>query len=187
MTDGQPPPRPFARAAATLIGRASSARLITPAALGLLAVLLLAACGGPDPRDDSGAIVEPANIDALSLRIGDCFDDAAGVVGEGSFESIDVLPCSDPHDNEIYAAIDFPADGDDIYPGPLLIDEFAVDACFEAFEPYVGLSYEFSRFDYGWMTPTLEGWTDAGDHEILYLLWDIDLLKLEGSKKGSRE
>ncbi len=155
----------------------------------LASLSLFLACGGGDPRDDSGAITESANIAALSPRVGDCFDDSQDVAGERSFDSIDVLPCSEPHDNEIYAAIDYVLveDDIDIYPGLEVLDEFAVLACFDAFEPFVGLNYQQSRFDYSWITPTNEGWGDHDDHEVLCVLWHIDLQKLEGSVKGTRE
>ena len=164
----------------------SNSGLYLSLALGFLAGLLLTACGGAsDPRDETGAIVESGSLGALSLRVGDCFDDSLQVAGE--FESLNVLPCSEPHDNEIYAAIDYPAGDDDTYPGQLVLREFAVETCLDAFEPYVGSSYESSRFEYGWFTPTPESWDVAGDHEVLCFLWHVERLKLVASKKDSGE
>ena len=185
MNDRQPPAPSSPHTSAVAPVGVPHGRIFIAAVAGLLAILLVAACGGEDSRDGSGAIVEPARIDAVSLVVGDCFDDDDSLVGE--FESIDVLPCSQSHDNEVYASVDYPAANGEPYPGDDAIDEFADGSCFAAFLPYVGISYETSRLDYAWFAPTINGWEDSNDREVLCLLWDIEFLKLEGSMKDSRE
>lgn len=57
-------------------------------------------------RDDSGAIVSSGTIDAFQIRVGDCFDDAASVGEETEVSGVRGVPCSQPHDNEVYAVFD---------------------------------------------------------------------------------
>jgi hypothetical protein len=136
------------------------------------AVLVLAACSSGDSES------------VFNLRPGDCFDD---VTEDGEFvqesETLPMVDCEDPHDNEAYALYDM-ADGP--FPGQAVIDDEAIAKCVPLFEGYAGSDYETSRLDVWWIFPTTEGWSD-GDREVACVLYDLDLNKLTGSMANSGE
>ena len=131
-------------------------------------------------RNDAGEIMTAGSVDAFEVRVGDCFDD-------GAFASEDVsevpgVPCSDPHDNEVYALFDLPP-GD--FPGDEQVDQQARLGCYERFEGAIGRSYEDSEIDYIAMYPTAESWTQINDREVVCIAFHMEYEKLTGSVLGS--
>jgi hypothetical protein len=147
--------------------------------------LLAVACDDAE-RDASGAIVESGNVGADSLRVGDCFQDwdgaASGEVAE--LQDVSAIPCSQPHDNEVYHLFELSAGGD--FPGDEAVERIAVDGCFQPFEAFVGRDYASSRLDFGWVIPTDSSWA-VGDREVVCFLFDVEFRDLTGSMRGSRE
>lgn len=153
-----------------------SRRRRTPIALlavGVAAVVL-SGCStiGPllDPdapvRDDEGQIVEPnEQTDAFALQVGDCLDDAAAT---GEVTTVPTVPCSEPHDSEIYAAFELTQSA---YPGEETTQGKADALCLPAFEEFVGEPYLESRFDFAYYYPTEESWA-SGDREVLCVIYD---------------
>ncbi|MGO2658304.1 septum formation family protein [Mycetocola reblochoni] len=128
-------------------------------------------------RDDSGQISEAAdNADVFALTVGDCFTE----IDASEVTSVPVVPCSEPHDYEAYAATELP-DGD--FPGEDELIATADDFCHDEFETFVGTLYGDSEFDYSYLYPQEAGW-DGGDHEILCLVYGQD--QLTGSVEGAR-
>ena len=114
------------------------------------------------------------------LEVGDCFDDWDGATAQtGSQEITDVpiVECAEPHDNEIYSMEDLP---DGSYPGNAAVEEAVVEMCYDGFEAFVGLPYEESTLDFGWLFPTADSWAD-GDREVVCFVYDYELAKLTGS------
>ena len=142
--------------------------------LGLIAVSVLVLASCSSGSSDSVADLSP----------GDCFDDP---MVDGEFvEEIETLPmvdCDEPHDNEAYAVLDLP---DGAFPGDDALYEEGLDRCLPLFEGYVGSSYETSRLDLFPITPLAEGWAD-GDRKVTCALYDVDLNKLTGSMRDSGE
>ena len=77
-------------------------------------------------RDASGAIVDSGNVDAFAMRLGDCFDNTPALASEtgGQVSMLPGVPCSEPHDNEVYAIFDVDYDA---FPG----DEPMAELAFE--------------------------------------------------------
>jgi hypothetical protein len=148
----------------------------------LVLVTLLVACGGGPARDESGAVVEEGDESVFDLSVGDCFDDPEEL--EGLVSDLTLIPCDQAHDNEVFALVDHPAGDGDAFPGDDAMDTFAEEACLPAFEEYVGLPYEESVFAYYPIKPTEETWAD-GDREVVCVLYEGQLEKLEGSVQGS--
>jgi hypothetical protein len=132
-------------------------------------------------RDDSGAIVSEGSLDAFHMRVGDCFDDGS-VFGDGNddVDSVPGVPCSQPHDNEVYAVFDVSAES---YPGDGMAD-MAQEACLERFEAFVARDYESSSLDVASLYPSRESWSGQNDREVVCAVYDIDAKKLTGSVKG---
>ena len=128
----------------------------------LLASLLVSGCGG----------------DVFTLDVGTCFDDT----DETAISSVPEVDCSDPHDNEVFAVLDYTES--DTYPGSEAMNDAAQDLCIDAFEEYVGLPYEESELEVFPITPTEGSW-DSGDREIICALYNLDFSKLIGSMQGA--
>ena len=137
----------------------------------LLVVLLATACGG--------------GKSVFSLEVGDCFGDPASYAAE--VEEVDQVSCEESHDNEVYAVGDHPAGDDAPYPGDEALDAYGFGYCLSEFENYVGIAYPDSRLDVTAFLPTRDGWEDDDDREVTCYLYDLNLAKLTGSMKGSRE
>jgi hypothetical protein len=172
-------------------------RTTTFLVLGGLALLLL---GGA-----TGAIVTFVATRAAE-RVGEAFDDfptevttygaggdlAAFSLGPGQCAAADVfeasgypegsaVACEARHAVEHYASVEPPALG---APGAAFdradLDDFGDSACYLAFEPYVGLGYEDSDFDYATVVPSESAWA-GGTRTIHCLLYEYD----GGSSTGS--
>ena len=141
----------------------------------------IAGAGGADnsTRDEAGQIVEGGEIGAFRLQLGDCFTDgASGDV----IESVQGVPCSTPHNGEVYFAVILPG-GD--YPGELAVGDAADEACYDAFEPFTGSEYEASALGLWSMVPTRESWEQIDDHEVLCIVDNYDGTMKTGSAKNS--
>ena len=103
----------------------------------LLVVLLATACGG--------------GTSVFSLEVGDCFDDSPSQATELS--EVDEVPCSESHDNEVYAVGDHPANSDAPYPGGNALDDYSTGYCLSEFGNYVGIDYQDSRLDLAYLLP----------------------------------
>jgi hypothetical protein len=166
---------------------ASSGFLRRAAGITLLGSLAWSAAACDDAeRDASGAIVERGEVGWAELRVGDCFQDwenaLSGDVAE--ITEVSAIPCSQPHDNEVYHLFELSAGGD--FPGDESIERLAIDGCFQPFEAFVGRDYASSRLDYGWVVPTSASWSQD-DREIVCFLFDLEYRDLTGSMRGSRE
>ena len=123
---------------------------------------------------------EPEEVDIVDLKVGDCLAEFPPEEGEVIF-SIQTMPCSEPHSEEIFAAVALP-DGDGDFPGMEAIDAQAERLCVAEFEGFVGLSYEESVLYVGLVTPSEESWTQ-GDRSILCTIYD-PAGEVSGSLRG---
>jgi len=135
--------------------------------------------GGNDAqRDDKGNVTEGTNIDIFSLKVGDCkMEDA-----EGEIQATDVVPCSEPHDEEVY--YEFELEGDE-FPAGDVIDAEGEAQCLPAFEDYVGIDFDSSTLSLFWITPTQATWDQANDRIVQCVLYHYEGEQLTGSMKGA--
>jgi hypothetical protein len=121
--------------------------------------------------------------DAFSIEVGDCVND--GVV-EGEFTSVPTVDCAELHDSEAYKSIQIE---EDEFPGDDGVAEIADAKCVDAFEDFVGVSYDNSLLTLSYYLPTAETWL-TGDREILCLIQDADedgnLVQATGSLAGAK-
>jgi hypothetical protein len=131
-------------------------------------VLLLGGCTGEDEE-------EPGNV--FGLAPGDCFD----TPGVGEFTDVDLVPCDQPHDFEVFHTFDLP-------PGTLpqgTVLDLALEAgCTgEPFTSYVGIEFPDSELWLQPIAPTPGTW-DEGDREVVCAVHTPGV-PLEGSVQGS--
>lgn len=145
-------------------------RAIAPSLATLTAITLLSGC----------SLLGGASVQEFS--VGQCINDP--IVAEDAEQEVGELPvvdCSEPHTGEVFFVevltdAEYPADaatrGDEI--------------CYNAFEPFVGISYEESALYVTSLYPTTTSW-DAGDRQIVCLIIDADGAQMTGSAKGTAQ
>ena len=131
-------------------------------------------------RNQEGEIISGGAVDAFAMQVGDCFDDQSRDGGE--VREVPGAPCSEPHDNEVFALFDVSMSE---FPGDEEISALADDGCLERFESYVGRSYEESVLAITHLVPTAESWANADDREIVCVAYHMEFDKLEGSVRGT--
>ncbi len=138
-------------------------------------------------RDESGSIVGGGEIGVFAMRTGDCFDDPQEIIdsetGVAEFQDVAGAPCSEPHDNEVYAVFDVSFDA---FPGEGAMSDAASDECLARFEGFVGRSYEESILGIFPIYPNSDSWSRMNDREVVCSVYHIDGEKLIGSNRGSR-
>lgn len=140
-----------------------------------LGVVLLALAGYLLSQGDSGTFLD-------DLSVGDCFQTPAEV----EVAIVEVVPCEEPHDEEIYAIKTLPHTAEEPYPGLLAVDEAAFTACLDDFRSFVGVSYETSVLDIFWFSPTAEAWVD-GDRRVVCSVARVDLQRSVGTARALGE
>jgi hypothetical protein len=110
-------------------------------------------------RDESGEIVEAGALGAMAMQVGDCIQ----LPEEDLVQSVQAVPCVEPHDAQVYALFDM-AEG--AFPGVAAVDTAAEEGCMSRFAGFVGMSYEESTLYANWFTPTQESWEEIDDREI---------------------
>lgn len=153
-------------------------------AIGLLALgsYIFNNIGGVD-RADSGEIVGSGDLDVMSMQVGDCFNDPEGT--EDVIFDVAAVPCSEPHDNEVFAIESVGEAFGEQFPGLADLELHSYDVCIgEVFDAYVGTPYRESDLDVFSLTPTEESWAD-GDREFVCALYRLDLAKLTDTARDS--
>ena len=145
----------------------------------LLAILVLAAVAGAvlgllALRGDA--------VDYSKLEVGDCFDSAQS----NEIRGIDVEPCSEPHDSEIFFLVEHPAGPEDPYPGKETLVQFAADACLgQPLTDYLGVPLEKSTLKDFEIVPQESAWKD-GRRVLVCGLDTGGGEDITGSVKGTR-
>lgn len=129
-------------------------------------------------RGRDGTIIGEGNIDAFNMQLGDCFNDESD---SDEVTSLPGVPCSEPHDNEVFAIFDLMFSE---FPGQDKVSDLAFDKCLGYFQNFVGRDYESSSLDVFPITPTLSSWQQNNDKEVVCALYDLELNKLKGSVRG---
>jgi hypothetical protein len=120
--------------------------------------------------------------DVFTLKAGDCINDYGD---EEQVATVPTVDCSTPHDYEVYSVATI--DGED-YPGSTEVDAKADTLCLDAFEGFVGMSFEDSIYYYTYLTPSGDSWA-TGDREVVCTIADYDedaeaIIQVTGSLEG---
>lgn len=148
----------------------------------VLLLVVLTACGGAQ-RDDEGTITGEGDLDVFTLTVGDCFSTDSDA---DEITSVGGVPCDQAHNGEVFALVDYPADGSAEWPGQDALDAFSDEGCVAEFEDYVGLSYNESRLGISYLQPTEGSWSD-GDREVVCLVVDPEAETTTGSLRDANE
>lgn len=111
---------------------------------------------------------DTSTVSALDVKPGDCALAPAAITTEVT--NLKVVPCTDPHEQEVYAVVPYTGDGgtqtEMPYPGEAALKAFADGACLEAFSGYVGSDYRDSSLFFTYLLPSARGWQQGSDHDV---------------------
>ncbi|MGO2111175.1 MAG: septum formation family protein [Pseudoclavibacter sp.] len=159
-------------ARAGLIGASALALTLALSGCSLLGDVL---GGGGADRDDEGQVTETGTDDVFAMEVGDCLNEPDGT----EISEVELVPCSEPHDYEVFAEQELPEGEFD----SAAIDQAIEDYCPVEFETFVGVSYDESELYYTAFTPTATSW-DSGDRLIQCIIYD-DAGQTTGSLAGA--
>lgn len=111
-------------------------------------------------RDESGTITTSGDISVTELTVGDCLN---GMKEQSTVLSVDGVPCTAPHDAEVYATVNLP-DGD--WPG---VDDLSLQAtqqCADNLAENYVEAYEDDSVEIFYFHPTSASWRE-GDREVI--------------------
>jgi hypothetical protein len=133
-----------------------------------VALALAGACSKDEAERDGRTITDGGSISVFQLRPGDCLD--PGTEAAGEVDTIQAVPCDDPHTQEVFAVLDYPADEGDAYPGEADIREFADASCLEAFGEYTGSDYADSTLYFSYLRPSADSWKNTDDRQVVCVI-----------------
>lgn len=131
--------------------------------------------------DDVQESIEDATATGYEgIDVGDCVSIPDGSVILGLNER----PCDEPHEGEVFVVDSLP---DGRFPGEDEVSEEVEGRCIDAYEPYVGIDYDSSRYDVYIVYPRKGNW-EADDRGYLCMVVQVDDSDLPaGSVRGSGE
>lgn len=146
-------------------------RTLIRIALLVLTAGLTACSGSPDAqRDAAGAVASAGALGAFSIQLGDCLKEpAVGGAEVEQVEDVAAVPCSQPHESEVYARFDLP---DGPFPGDPAVSRAAEERCTTEFASYVGKPLAESTLEFYTFQPTESSWTAQSDREVLCVISD---------------
>ena len=113
-------------------------------------------------RDTGGSVTEGGSISATALQVGDCVN---GLRNSTNLSSLPGVPCTQPHEGEVFAVFDLPA-GD--YPGSAAVDDQVSRECNDrltAYSPSAGSDPDVGLFS---VYPLEQNWS-RGDRQVVCL------------------
>jgi len=163
------------RRALALVG---SAVALSVALTGCSAInsILGGGSGDADRDEDTGQVTESANIDIFSLKLGDCKMESPS----GLIEDADVVPCDQPHDEEVYYEITM----DDGEFSEEAVDAASQECIGDAYTTFVGITYDESALEVFPITPTKDTWDGFDDRVVQCVIVD-PAGQTTGSLKGA--
>lgn len=162
-------------------GMAIAGSVLSSVGLALWALAL--ATGGASAFWDGFKGAASGEGTAYDLAKGDCFDSPTGNV-EGDVYDVEEVPCTDRHDNEVFAVVTLP---DGAFPGDDEIDRTASDKCWELEGQYAMDTWAVpENVDISYLVPSRQTWR-FGDREITCLFSSTEPSgKLTGSLRNDR-
>jgi len=113
-------------------------------------------------RNSGGTVTDGGSISATSLQVGDCVN---GLKNTTNLLSLPGVPCTQPHEGEVFAVFDLPA-GD--YPGSAAVDQEVSRECNDrlgAYSPSAETNPDVGLFS---VYPLEQNWR-RGDRQVVCL------------------
>ncbi len=171
--------------------RAASGRLrLTGRVVGVAVAVVVGLAGpirgwlGAPDRDQSGAVVGAGRVQVEDLRVGDCLDWPEEGADAVEVDDVDLIPCGEPHQLEMYATVDLSSI--ESYPGDEALFSEAGLQCYESFATFVGVPFEDSQLDFAVVYPSEESWNDGQDRDATCLVYRLDEAPVTGTLRDSR-
>jgi hypothetical protein len=137
----------------------------------------------PAATASPGPAATPVYESPDDLALGQCYDPISDPDDDSLLAAI-LLPCDQPHLHEVFGVAEVAGAPTAPYPGDDDIDDEAVDVCDAAFEEYVGIDFDESRYGYVYYTPSEETWA-GGDRAVVCVV-EEDGDPITGSVKDTR-
>jgi hypothetical protein len=130
-------------------------------------------------RGSEGEITRSGSLAITDLRVGDCFDlqDASA----DQVQDVIARPCGESHQYELIHVGSMPSGA---YPNDAVMAAWLGGNCVPAFEAYLGITYDLSRYDISWFQPTADGW-DKGDRSVQCAVVDPTQDRFTGSLRNA--
>jgi Septum formation len=164
----------------------------------LLAAALLAGCAGSHAADQvattttakaptttttEAPLAAGRQISVYVPSVGDCFDNRTAGTPPTTTEIVLLLACALPHENQVYATLDYPPSP--AFPGTGVLEAYAKSHCVANFAAFVGKPYETSMYGLAYQLPTEASWGNGIRHVLGCLLVDPQGGRLTGTAQGS--
>lgn len=164
-----------------MIRRSGTARAL--AALTVVAAVLGACSGdGDEPTRANGTVTQAGKASVFDLAPGDCLDPPADVSGE--IATIQVVPCADPHTQEVYAQVE---STQQTYPGAEALAAEANGLCAGAMQdPPLLLSPDDGYF-WSYLLPSFNSWNEDTDRTVVCVFVFPNLGSVTGSVVGAAD
>ncbi|MFJ2552863.1 hypothetical protein [Microbacterium sp. NPDC087591] len=149
--------------------------------LATLLTVALASCAAMPPGEDSdSSSMAPATGSATAVtavaKLGDCrVQGPSGLPGDAR-----VVPCAEPHDEEIFHSISLP----EMDYSAETLDAASSECVGDEFTKFIGVDKAESSLDVFPLIPTQEEWDVPGARKIFCVVFDMDG-KVKGSLAGS--
>mgnify|MGYP005643083839 FL=1 len=93
-------------------------------------------------------------VNLHDLEAGTCFNSYSWVQDDRQIAIDTRVPCPGPHQHEIYLRTAHPARPGAPWPGDREMEAYARAECYAAFAGFVGLIFELSELELGYLTPS---------------------------------
>lgn len=115
-----------------------------------------------DEDDEDSSYDEPGEGEKYvgDLEVGDCYQEPSA--DDDFVYNLAVVPCSEPHDAEVYYEFDIESA---TFPGDDETERIAFEGCEKRFDAFVGMAYADSVLDYYFFSPTPGTWK-TGDRVV---------------------
>ena len=129
------------------------------------AVVAAAAVAALAPACGTSQTTKAHSASVFHLSPGACVVPPTDI--KASVASVQVVPCTTPHTQEVYADVTDPAGGN--YPGTAALRTFADGACLQRFAAYTGVDYRDSSLFYTYLLPSVRSWA-TDDRTVVCLV-----------------
>ena len=140
-----------------------------------------ATSSSPQPSDapspEGTATAEAETVVVAELEVGDCLP---LVEWEDEVYELPIVPCDQPHTDEVYFVFDAP---DSDFPGDAELQTLATEKCDAAFGEFIGVPYADSELDNYWFVPTEASWKRMNDRTIQCIAFSYE--EVTGTLEGA--